>query len=62
MSMQDLSRNMVAPEFLWWGPIYDCTNLPIDQLPKKMMVPPSSNQPIFYNINAMKDFILDSIT
>jgi hypothetical protein len=28
----DLSRNMVAPEFLWQGPIYACANLPIDPL------------------------------
>jgi hypothetical protein len=26
---------MVAPEFLWRGPIYGCANLPIGQLPKK---------------------------
>ncbi len=47
MLMQDLGRDMVAPEFLWWGPIYGCTNLPIDQPTKKCMVPPLSNQPMF---------------
>jgi hypothetical protein len=34
MSARDLSRNIVAPEFSWRGPIYGCTNLPIDQPPK----------------------------
>ncbi len=23
---------MVAPEFLWWGPIYGCAYLPIDNM------------------------------
>ncbi len=31
MLTRDLSRNMVAPEFLWRGPNYGCANLPIDQ-------------------------------
>ncbi len=30
--MQDLGGGMVAPEFLWQGPIYGCTNLPIDNM------------------------------
>jgi hypothetical protein len=30
--MQDLGGDMVAPEFLWRGPIYGCANLPIDNM------------------------------
>jgi hypothetical protein len=28
--MRDLGGDMVAPEFLWQGPIYGCANLPIN--------------------------------
>ncbi len=30
--MRDLGGDMFAPEFLWWGPIYGCTNLPINNM------------------------------
>jgi hypothetical protein len=30
--MQDLGGKMVAPEFLWRGPIYGCANLPINNM------------------------------
>jgi hypothetical protein len=36
MLTRDLGRDMIAPEFLWRGPIYGCTNLPIDQPPKNL--------------------------
>jgi hypothetical protein len=32
LSMRDLGGDMVAPEFLWRGPIYGCANLPIDNM------------------------------
>jgi hypothetical protein len=30
--MQDLGGDMVAPDFLWQGPIYGCANLPINNM------------------------------
>ncbi len=32
MSTRELGNDMVAPEFLWSGAIYGCTNLPIDNM------------------------------
>ena len=32
MSMWELGNHMVAPEFLWRGAIYGCTNLPINNM------------------------------
>ncbi len=32
LSMRDLGGGMVAPKFLWWGPIYGCANLPINNM------------------------------
>ncbi len=31
-STRDLGGDMVAPEFLWQGPIYGCANLPINNM------------------------------
>ncbi len=32
MSTQELGNDMVAPEFLWRGPIYGCADLHIDKM------------------------------
>jgi hypothetical protein len=32
LSTRDLGGDMVAPEFLWRGPIYGCANLPINNM------------------------------
>ncbi len=33
--MRDLGGDMVAPEFLWWGPIYGCAILHINNMVAK---------------------------